>query len=60
MKGQNEGCCEKRKSLWKGDGRLLEGFWKVSPQSPCDKRPATKNLLALNMTCHLQDMMYDV
>ena len=35
-----------------GNGRLLEGnledSWKVSPQkSPCDKRPATKNLLAL-------------
>ena len=62
MKGQSEGCFGKRKSLWK----VMEGFSKgfgsflTFPHNVrATSEPATKNLLALNMTCHLQSTMID-
>lgn len=37
-----------RGKLLEGGGRLLEGFGKLSPHCPCDKRPAK------NLTCIIE------
>ena len=40
----------KGKSVWKGNGRLLEAFWKLFPHNiivPCDKRTCHQKLTCI-------------